>query len=89
MLDLVDSARAEDIDAPHWSEAEVFDAPLAHDQAVRAVVLRLGAHKWQWTISSLEHDGGQLISSGVERTAAAARETATAEIAKCLEDALG
>lgn len=88
MLDVIHSARADDLRLPHWSDAEVLDAPLAHDQTLRAVVLRLGLRKWQWTISAIDRDRGELISVGIEKTAAAARETATVEITKCLEDAL-
>ena len=87
MLDLVDPARADDAQLHEWSAAEVLDAPLADDQTLRAMVCRLGANRWQWTVSSLDHDRGELISVGIERTAAAARQTATVEIAKCLESA--
>lgn len=88
MLDLATPARADNTGLHRWCDAEVFDSPLPHDQTLRAVVLPLGAHKWQWSLSSFEGDRGELISTGVEKTAAAAREAATAEIAKCLEDAL-
>jgi hypothetical protein len=89
MLDLASPARADDLDLAEWSAAEVLDAPLADDQTLRAIVFRLGAHKWHWSLSSLDGDDrGELISSGTERTAATARHTATVEIAKCLESAL-
>jgi hypothetical protein len=89
MLDLAHPAHADGFDLPDWSAAEVLDAPLPDDQTLRAVVCRLGAHRWQWSLSSLDGDErGELISAGVAKTAAAAREMATAEITKCLESAL-
>ena len=89
MLDLVSPARADDLDLPAWSAAEVLDAPVADDQTLRALVVRFGAHKWQWSVSSLDGDErGELISAGIEKTAAAAREMATVEIAKCFDSAL-
>jgi len=85
MLDVADPARADDLSLPEWSAAEMLDAQLADEQMLRAIVCRLGAHRWQWTVSSLDRDRGELISVGIERTAAAARHTATVEITKCLE----
>lgn len=85
MLDVAAPARADDLPLPEWSAAEVLDAPFADDQMLRAIVCRLGAHRWQWSVSSLDRDRGELISLGIEKTAAAARRTATDEIAKCLE----
>jgi hypothetical protein len=86
MLDLADPTRANDLPDHDWSAAEVLDTQVADDQTLRAMVCRLGAHRWQWSVSSLDHDRGELISVGTERTAAAARRTAAAEIAKCLEN---
>ena len=89
MLDLVSPAKASDLDLSAWSSAEVLDTPLAQDHTLRAIVLRLGAHKWQWSISSIDSDErGELISAGTERTADAARRQAASEIAKCLESPL-
>lgn len=85
MLDLADPARADDLPLSEWSAAEVLDAPFADDQMLRAIVCRLGAHRWQWSVCSLDRDRGELISIGTERTAAGARQTAADEIAKCLE----
>lgn len=85
MLDVADPARADDLALLEWSAAEVLDAPFADDQLLRAMVCRLGAHRWQWSVCSLERERGELISVGIERTAAAARQTATVEITKCLE----
>ncbi|HTW54032.1 MAG TPA: hypothetical protein VME45_19250 [Stellaceae bacterium] len=89
MLDLASSACADSLDLPAWAAAEVLDAPLPDDQTLRAVVCRLGAHKWQWSLTSLDGDErGELICAGIAKSAAAAREMATVEIAKCLESAL-
>jgi hypothetical protein len=89
MLDLAIPAQAGDLTSTEWSDAEVLDVPLPGDQTLRALVLRLGTHKWQWSLSSLDGDErGELISAGIEKTAGAAREMATVEIAKCLESAL-
>jgi len=89
MLDLATPTRAAGIDLREWSAAEVLDTPLPDDQRLRAVVCRLGAQQWQWSLSSLDGDErGELISAGVANSAAAAREMATAEIAKCLESPL-
>lgn len=85
MLDVADPARADDLALLEWSAAEVLDAPFADDQLLRAMVCCLGAHRWQWSVCSLERDRGEMISVGIERTAAAARQTATVEIIKCLE----
>ena len=89
MLDVADPVRADDLSLPEWTAAEVLDTPLPDHQTLRALVCRLGANRWQWSLSSLDGDErGELISAGVEQTAAAARQMATAEIAKCLESAL-
>jgi hypothetical protein len=89
MLDLVSPAQTSDLDLSAWSSAEVLDTPLAEDHTLRAIVLRLGAHKWQWSISSMDSDErGELISAGTERTADAARRQAASEITKCLESPL-
>jgi hypothetical protein len=73
---------------PEWSPAEVLDTPLPDDLVLRAVVCRAETGKWQWSISSLDGDQGELICAGVEKSATAARSMATSEIAKCLESAL-
>jgi hypothetical protein len=82
------ASRAAELDLPAWSAAEVLDTQLPDDFTLRALVCRLGAGKWQWSISSLDGERGELISTGIEKSAADARQVATCEIAKCLEDAL-
>jgi hypothetical protein len=77
-----------ELSLPEWSAAEVLDMPLADEEVLRAVIYRAGAGKWHWSISTLGSERGELISAGVESSAAAARTTATSEIAKCIESAL-
>jgi hypothetical protein len=67
-----------------WSNAEFFDLHLPDGLVLRALVCPLDG-EWQWTISTIEHDRGALISAGIAKTAATARWIANAEIAKCLE----
>jgi hypothetical protein len=74
---------------PAWKTAEFLDMPGAGGAVLRALVCRLGADKWHWSISSLERESGALICSGLEKTLAAARETAGSELAKCLDDPTG
>ncbi|HWD56911.1 MAG TPA: hypothetical protein VG308_01425 [Stellaceae bacterium] len=88
MLDLAQPLRADAIDLPEWTAAEVLDAPLPDRNRLRAVVVRLGAGRWQWTINSILRDRGELISTGIEKSAAAARDMAASELAKCLTDPL-
>jgi hypothetical protein len=72
-----------------WSAAEFLDMPLADGNILRALVCRLGAGSWQWSISSMHADSGELISIGVEGSIAAARLMAASEIEKCLDNAVG
>jgi hypothetical protein len=72
-----------------WSAAEFLDMPLADGNILRALVCRLGAGRWQWSISSMHADSGELISIGVENSVAAARRVAASEIEKCLDSAVG
>jgi len=71
-----------------WSTAEILDTPLDDASLLRALVCRLETGRWQWSISSLDAHRTELISTGVESNAAAARTMARSEIAKCLESAL-
>jgi len=79
---------APELSLPKWSEAEILDMPLAHEELLRAVVCRVGAGKWHWSISSLGSERGELISAGIAKSAEAARSTVASEIAKCVESAL-
>ncbi len=84
----VTNAPAHELSLPEWSAAEVLDTPLAEEEVLRAVVCRVAAGKWHWSVSSLGSERGELISAGVAKSAAAARSTAASEIAKCIESAL-
>jgi hypothetical protein len=86
IVDLVTSSRAIGADLAEWSAAEVLDTPYSDGLTLRALVCRLDAGKWQWSISSLDGDRGELIGIGLEKSLAAARATATTEIAKCLDN---
>jgi hypothetical protein len=71
-----------------WSAAEFLDVQLSDGLVLRALVSQLGAGEWQWTISSIDGDRGDLICAGTEQSAIGARLTVTSELAKCLEDGL-
>jgi hypothetical protein len=86
IVDLDTSSRVIGADFAEWSAAEVLDTPFSDGLTLRALVCRLGAGKWQWSISSLDGERGELIGIGLESSLAAARVTATAEIAKCLDN---
>ena len=88
IIDLERRPQTTGMSLPEWAAAEVLDTPLADDSLLRAVICRLAAGKWQWSILSIEAERGALISSGVEKSIAAARQAATCEIAKCIEDPL-
>jgi len=86
IVDLDTSSRALGADLAEWSAAEVLDTPFSESLMVRALVCRLGAGKWQWSITSLDGGRGELIGVGLEKSLAAARAAATAEVAKCLDN---
>ena len=74
------------LDLSEWSTAEFLDVQLSDGLVLRALVCQLGAGEWQWTISSIEGDRGDLICAGKEQSAISARLMARSELAKCLED---
>ena len=86
-LDLTTLA-APELGLPKWAAAEILDMPVAEEEFLRAVIHRMDAGKWHWSISSQGMERGELISSGIEESAAAARAMAISEIAKCVESAL-
>jgi len=88
IVDLEMSPRSVYTDPVEWLAAEVLDTPSSDGRMLRALVCRLAAGKWQWSISSLDSDRGELISTGLEESLASARATATAEIGKCLDSPL-
>jgi hypothetical protein len=71
---------------PQWSAAEFLDVPYADGLLLRALICRLSAGKWQWSIMSIDGDDGELISLGVEKTVVEARHTAAGELDKCIHD---
>jgi hypothetical protein len=77
-----------DFESSAWSGAEILDEPAADGITLRALVCPVESGKWQWSISALGGDSGDLISTGIEASAAKARRTAMSELAKCLEDPL-
>jgi hypothetical protein len=89
IVDIINPSRRIELDRREWAAAEVLDTPVSGKLVLRALVCRLSASKWQWSIGSYEGERGELISAGIETTAAAARQMATSEIAKCLEDPRG
>ena len=74
------------LDHSEWSAAEFLDVQLSDGLVLRALVCQLGVGEWQWTISSIEGDRGDLICAGTEQSAISARLIARSELAKCLED---
>ena len=88
IVDLDISSRSVAADLAEWSAAEVLDTPFSDGLMLRALVCRLGAGKWQWSITSLDGDRGELIGIGLEKSLAAARAMATMEITKCLDNPL-
>lgn len=88
LIDLENPARTAALDVTEWSPAEVLDASLPDDLLLRAIVFRVDAGQWQWSLSAVDHGRGELISSGFEHSAAAARAMATSEIAKCIASPL-
>jgi hypothetical protein len=88
IVDIANPSHPVELDLPEWSSAEILDTPLTDDSRLRALVCRLGGGRWQWSISAIDGDRGELISIGIEKNAAAARSTAASEIAKCLENPL-
>ena len=85
ILEVAEPLRSSELAFRVWSEAEILDTPTTVGLTLRALVCRLTPGQWQWSVSSINHDHGELISIGVERSAAAARQTATDEITKCLD----
>lgn len=86
IIDLEDRSATTEVSSPEWSAAEILDTPLSGNLTLRALVCRLAASKWQWSILSLDAESGAVISTGVEKSIAAARQMATSEIAKCIEN---
>src|SRR5260370_31707362 len=62
------------LDFPAWAAAEFLDLSVADGVVLRKLVCRLGADRWQWSISAISPpDRGELISSGTAETIVKAR----------------
>jgi hypothetical protein len=88
ILDIEQPSRAMHLALPQWSAAEVLDTFLSSNLTLRALVCRLAAARWQWSILSIDGERGELISVGVAPSLTAARGAAATEITKCVENAL-
>jgi hypothetical protein len=85
----IDTARhAANLDRFKWSEAEFCDTPFADDLVLRAMVCQLGTGRWQWSVTSLDGDQGELISIGTASSAVAAQRMAMDEVTKCIGNPL-
>jgi hypothetical protein len=87
IVDIEHPPRPMHLALPQWSAAEVLDAAFSSNLTLRALVCRQAAARWQWCILSIEGARGELISTGIETSAHAARLAATSEITKCVENA--
>jgi hypothetical protein len=88
-MNVTEIAHTTEFSLPQWSAAEFLDMPFADGLLLRALICRLGAGKWQWSIMSIDGDrGGELIGVGTEKTVAEARQTAASELDKCIRDPL-
>jgi hypothetical protein len=88
-MSVTETARVAEFNLPRWSAAEFLDTPYADGLVLRALICRLGAGKWQWSILSIDGDrDGELISIGTENTVAEARCTAASELDKCIRNPL-
>jgi hypothetical protein len=85
-VDVISAVQAPQLDLPEWSASEFLDVQLSDGLVLRVLVCRLEAGKWQWTISTIDGDRGDLICTGTEQSAIGAHLMATTELAKCLED---
>ena len=86
IVDIEQSPSLAQFQLPKWAAAEVLDTRLTDNLTLRALVCRLAAARWQWSVMSLEGDHGALITAGVSASLNAAREAVATEIAKCVED---
>jgi len=88
-MNVAEATHTTEFNLPQWSAAEFLDIPYADGLLLRALICRLGAGKWQWSVMTISaHDGGELISVGTEKTVGQARLTAASELDKCIRDPL-
>ena len=86
IVDIDNPSAADAVNLGDWSAAEFLDTSCAGSLTLRALVCRLGAGQWQWSIISYDGEHAELISIGTETSMAAARAVAAAELTKCLEN---
>lgn len=79
-------SRTTEFSLPLWSAAEYLDTPFSDGLVLRALICRLESGRWQWCIMSIRAEGGEVIGLGSERTVEKARQTAAAELDKCIRD---
>jgi hypothetical protein len=87
-MDANQTTHAADFRLPQWSVAEFLDVPYAEGPVLRAMICRLGAGKWQWSVMTVARDCGELISIGTESSVTEARRAAASEIDKCIHNPL-
>ena len=85
-MNVIETTSRTDFALPAWSAAEFLDTAYENGLMLRAVICRLGPGQWQWSVMTLANDRGELISTGMERSIANARQTAASEIEKCIQD---
>jgi len=86
-MDVKEAAHTAEFSLPQWSAAEFLDMPYADGFVLRALICRLKASKWQWSIMAIDAGGeGELIGIGTEKTVTEARQTAASELDKCIRD---
>jgi hypothetical protein len=85
-MDVNEATKTAEFSLPQWSAAEFLDMPYADGLVLRALICRLGAGKWQWSITSIDGDRGELIGIGTDKTVMEARSSAASELDKCIRD---
>lgn len=82
------ATHATEFHLPQWAAAEFLDVPYAEGPVLRALICRLSAGRWQWSIMTVGDDSGEIISTGTERSVTGARQAAASEIDKCIHNPL-
>jgi hypothetical protein len=82
------AAHATEFRLPRWAAAEFLDVPYAEGPVLRAIICRLSAGRWQWSVMTVGDDCGEVISTGTEPSITGARQAAASEIDKCIRNPL-
>lgn len=83
------ATQATEFRLPQWAAAEFLEVPYAADgPLLRAIICRLGAGRWQWSIMAMGEESGELISAGTATSVSGARQAAASEIDKCIHNPL-